>query len=433
MVDVHAGVHDPFAGGVEHLIRAVVGHLVGNAFLAGLQELDGFFGGDEVQVQQGSQRFVVGRREEHLAVNAVSQILAGDASVVLEAVHSDEASVCAVSAGQVRLNGVFAIAVGVIPVVDESADEAGLHHVVLNACVRVQREVLPNQTFVVPLVQHADAFLVVRVEQVTVVVAVDIQRFVGHVLRHLGDIQQVSAPADVGADGEGNHLRSVGAQQQLSVVAESDQAVVELFLGRGEFQTQLVQPVLADEGVDARGFRQHRFNRPHRAGFRILIVVDVVVAQQRPQIRQQILVFGQQRIQVDDAAHAREGLDRRVGVGDAHVGRVAGGEQVVQVVNFRPAADRHQFNVHVVLVKHTLLDVLRVHAAGRVGAAIIVTVVDFHGDVAGFGEFAVHKAVVRGCGREDAQRQHHRERKNQRHNAFHRGISSFLFAGLTRP
>ncbi len=430
MVDVVAGVLDPFAGGVDHFVSAILGHGVGHAFLTGLEEGDGFHGGDEVQVQQGSEGFVVGGREEDLAVNAVSQILASDASVVLEAVHSDVAGVFAVSAHQVGLDGVFTIAVGIVPVVDESANEAGLHHVVFHGAISVQGEILPDQAFIVPLVQDADAFLVVRIQQVTVVIAVHIQGFVRDIFRNLGDVQQVGTPADVGADGEGNHLGSVVAQQQLSVVAEGHEAVIELFLGGRDRQTQLIQPVLADEGVQTGRLGQNRFDGPHSASLRILIVVDVVVAQQLPQVGQQILIFRQQRIQIGDAVHACEGLDGGVGVGDAHVGRVAGGQQVVQVVNLGPAADGDQLNVHVVLFEHLLLDVLRVDAARRIGAAVVVAVVDFHGDVTGLGELAVHKAIVSRRGRDDAHREHHRQSQNQSQDTFHMGYL-LLFSGIS--
>ncbi len=229
VVDVIQGVHDFLALHRNGLYGAVRLRFVGHALFADLQEHAVLKRADPVQVHQRRDGLVVGGGEEHLAVDGVGHELTVYARVVEEAVHRDVRRILAHVALNVGLNAVLAVAVGIIPVVDESAHIAGLHQVVLGAVAgAVEREVLPHEALVVPLVEDADTLFIVGVEQVAIVKPAHVQLAVGRGVGHEGHGQQVVAPADVVAGGVRDHLVGVGAQQQLGVILEGDKHRFEL-------------------------------------------------------------------------------------------------------------------------------------------------------------------------------------------------------------
>ena len=94
----------------------------------------------------------------------------------------------------------------------------------------------------------------------------------------------------------------------------------------------------------------------------------------------------------------------------------------LDILFFGPTADRHIFHIHIVLLEHTFLQVFSPYVVGGIGAAIVVAVVDFNRDGAGFGEFAIHKAVI-GHVRESHGREHSQQQcqgQHQGQDAFHR-------------
>ena len=399
-------------GGIHglHYVSAVLGTLMVDAFGTGLQGQDGVGAGDEVQIQQAGQHFVVGGGEADLAVHGAAQVLAVDTGVVLEAVHSHEPGVRAHVALQVGVDGVITVAERIVIVVLEGADKAGLQVVILGGvAAAVEGEILPDEAFVVPPVQGAHGFLGTGQELLPVIIAEHVELFVGDGIGHEGHGEDVVAPADIIAGGVGHHALGVRAQQGLGVVAEGLQALFELSLVGGQGQAQLVQPVLADEGVDAGVVDQPGLQGPELMGDGVLIPIDIVLTQQLEQVGQQILVLLDIGRQVDDAVHIGVVQDGGIGIGVAHVGRLAGSQRVGQVITVGPAAADDEFDFHVVLFQHALTDVVR---EGRGLGHVVAALEQLDRDVAGLGELAVHQFIFRE-GVDQAQGRDQRQGKDQ--------------------
>ena len=274
----------------------------------------------------------------------------------------------------------------------EGTDIAGLHHVILSrVAAGVDREIIPHQAFVIPLIEETDSFLRSVLGELSVIKAVDIVLFVGHIRIQEGLDECPGSPANVKADRVGNDLVCVVAEQSVSVVTEGDKRLVKLFLRGGLFQSEVVQPILADKCHDAVHIRKLRLDCPDRAVDGILVPVQIGLAKPVPEIRQICLVGLKVLGQINDAAHIRIGLNSGIGIGDADVRCCAGCEEVVDIIDLGPARNLLEGDLYVVLLQHLILNPECVIIVLRIRAAVVTAVIDLNRDMTGLGELAVHQ------------------------------------------
>ena len=390
IVDIEAGILNRISCRSDDLHGAALKLLMGNAFVTDLEIFQMFRNAQPVKIKQAGQRLLVGDREEHLSVDRSGDPLGMGPVLILKRIDRYIGRVFADQSLKVGLDGIRTVSVRIIPVVDECSDIAGLHHIVLGGVARgVKGEIFPHKAFVVPGVQKFNGVSHTIFGKLSVIKSVYIEFLVGHLRIQEGFDQGGCSPAYVIADGERNHLVRIVAEQCLRVVTESAEHIVELFLCGRSFQSQLVQPVSADKTVGAVLVGELGLDVIQLSGRRILVPVNIGLGQPVPEIREIILVGLHQFAHVAHAAHGRIGLDSGQVIGYAEIRSSSGRQQVVDLLDLCPSGNSNKFNLYIVILKHTLLDVLGIHVVGHVGSAVYSAVVNFNGNVFRLREFAV--------------------------------------------
>ena len=248
---------------------------------------------------------------------------------------------------------------------------------------------------IVPFVQKSYGFLGTVLGQLSVIISVNIHFLVGNIRIDKGLDQSSSSPANIVTYGIRDQLICIRTEKRIFILFKRDQHLFKLFCRRRCAKSQCVKPVLTDKSINTVINCNLSFNRPDRAVYGIFVPIDIGFAKPIPQIGQFGLIILHITAEIENSSHLGISKDRRITVRYTDIRSRSCRKQVVDLLHLSPAGHLYEFHLNIVVFQHSLLDVLSVHIVGRIGTAVVTTVVDLNCNVPGLCKLAVYQLTGR--------------------------------------